>query len=162
MSEVSVEELPPVGMVTLRGDLGELGTAVEAATGLAPPDRRMAAISREGALLWMSPDEFLLLCPHADAPDLAAELDAALSDTFATVAVVSDARRTFSLHGPDAENVMSRLCPVDFAAMAPTEVRRTRLAQIPAALWRQDGGWRIVCFRSVGRYAVDLLTNAAA
>jgi sarcosine oxidase subunit gamma len=53
---------------------------------------------------------------------------------------------------------------VDMApgAFGPGQFRRTRLAQIPAAIWMQDEGvMQIVCFRSVAQYAFDLLKNAA-
>ena len=68
----------------------------------------------------------------------------------------------FDLQGPGAQGALAKLCPVDFAALAPSEVRRTRMAQIPAAFWRHGDGWRILCFRSVAGYAEALLRNAAA
>jgi sarcosine oxidase subunit gamma len=43
------------------------------------------------------------------------------------------------------------------------ELRRTRLGQIAAALWKPaEGEIRLVCFRSVAQYAFDLLAEAAA
>ena len=45
--------------------------------------------------------------------------------------------------------------------IAPDEVRRSRLAQVAGAFWREGDGWRIVCFRSVGTYVETLLRNAA-
>ncbi|MFO6463348.1 sarcosine oxidase subunit gamma [Jannaschia sp. KMU-145] len=160
MSDVTVEALPPLGMITLRGDLDTLGPAVTDVTGFARPDQRMRTEAGGHGCLWMSPDELLVTCDYDAAPGVAVRLTDALGDAFATVAVVSDARAVFAVTGQGAEAVLSRLVPVDFDRLAPTEVRRTRMAQIPAAIWREGEGWRVVCFRSVAVYAEGLLRNA--
>ncbi|WP_298432031.1 sarcosine oxidase subunit gamma [uncultured Jannaschia sp.] len=160
MSDVTVEALPPVGMITLRGDLDTLGAAVADVTGCDRPDQRLRTEAGDHGCLWMSPDELLVTCGYDAAPEIAARLTDALGDAFATVAVVSDARAVFAMTGQGAEAVLARLMPVDFDRMAPTEVRRTRMAQIPAALWREGECWRVVCFRSVAGYAEGLLRNA--
>jgi sarcosine oxidase subunit gamma len=42
-------------------------------------------------------------------------------------------------------------------------MRRTKLAQVAAAIWMQGTGEaRVVCFRSVGTYAFDVLCTVAA
>jgi sarcosine oxidase subunit gamma len=59
---------------------------------------------------------------------------------------------------------MAKLCPVDLApgSFGPGQIRRTRLAQVPAALWMDsDDSFRIVCFRSVAQYVFDVLRTAA-
>ena len=44
----------------------------------------------------------------------------------------------------------------------PGMFRRTRLAQVPAALWMtEDDSFQIICFRSVAQYVFDLLCVAA-
>jgi sarcosine oxidase subunit gamma len=161
MSDATVTRLPAMGMITLRGALPDLAPAVRDLTGCDMPEARMMARAGEAAALWMSPDELLILCPYRDAPSMADRLRTALNDAFATVAVVSDARAVFEIGGPGAEDVLASLAPVDFSAMAGAEVRRTRLAQVPAAFWREGEGFRLVCFRSVARYVEDVLANAA-
>ncbi|MGB3408237.1 MAG: sarcosine oxidase subunit gamma family protein [Jannaschia sp.] len=162
MSDVTVTAMPPLGMVTLRGTPTVLAKAVETVTECALPSQRMAEISGDCAVLWMSPDEFLVTCPYDAAGGIADRLEVALAGEHATVAVVSDARATFVVTGDGSERVLAKLMPVDFAAMAAREVRRTRMAQVPAAIWRAGDGWRVVCFRSVAAYAQGLLENAAA
>ncbi|UWQ20512.1 sarcosine oxidase subunit gamma [Jannaschia sp. W003] len=155
MSDVRIERRTGVGMVTLRGDLGLLCGAI----GCAVPGQRLSVRESGEHVLWMSPDELLLICD--DAPARAAALAKALADEFATVADVSDARAVFDVEGRDAAATLAKLMPVDFARLDPAEVRRTRMAQVPAALWRKGEGWRVVCFRSVADYAHALLRNAA-
>ena len=163
MSEGAVTRVQGLGMVTLRGDPTELAAAIQDVAGLDLPDRRMSVAGEDGTrLLWMSPDELLLVCHYDDAPRLARELSEELVDAFATVVVVSDARAAFDVAGPDPEGALARLMPVDFGAMADGEVRRSRLAQVAAATWREGGAMRVVCFRSVADYVEAALANAAA
>ena len=160
MSDVAIEKLPPVGMISLRGELSVLGPAVEEITGCALPEMRMSTRAGDATTIWMSPDELLIVCDHGAARDLAARLTEALAEEFATVSVVSDARQMFEVRGAGAETLLQKIMPVDFDRMRPQEVRRTRMAQIPAAVWRHGGGFRLVCFRSVADYAMDLLETS--
>ena len=162
MSDAQVTAVAPVGMITLRGDLEVLGKALKAKTKCALPAQRMRTSAGDRSVLWMSRDELLLTCDYDEAPALAETLAKALEGEHATLAVVSDARAVFDMSGPDAQAALEKLAPVDFARMADAEVRRTRLAQVPAALWRQGDGWRVVCFRSVGGYVSELLRTASA
>lgn len=165
---VRVAEVAPLGMVTLRGDLGSapLARAVKAAVGVeVPGQRRMAMAGGRGAL-WMSPDELLLVMPHAQAGASVAALGIALAGEHHLAADVSDARAVFRLTGDLAvvREVLARLTPADLSpeAFGAGEVRRTKLGQVAAAFWIEEGGVTVVCFRSVAAYVFDLLADAAA
>lgn len=160
----TVREAGLVGMVTLRGDLSspELAAAVTAATGCAVPGQRRRVTSGDWSVCWMSPDELLLVGRYEAAPGLVDQLTSALQGQHALAVDVSDARASFSITGRKAAEVLMKLCPVDFAALAEDEVRRTRLAQIAAALWKSGPEeYSLVCFRSVASYAFGVLENAA-
>ena len=157
----AVTPVGPLGMIVLRGDLAMLAPAVAAETGCDLPEQRMLTRSGAHACLWMSPDELLLICPHADARALAGRMADRLAQEFATVAEVSDARSVFDMSGADADAALARLTPANLREIAPSEVRRSRLAQVAGAFWREGEGWRIICFRSVGEYVERLLRNAA-
>ena len=161
MSDVTIRRVAALGMITLRGDLGVLGAATARVVGLDAPEMRMSVAEGHARLLWMSPDELLLTGPAAGIADWAKALTDVLGDDFATVAIVSDARAVFDLDGPQVPDLLAKLCPVDFDALAAAEVRRTRLAQVAAAFWREGSGWRLVCFRSVADYVEAALRNAA-
>jgi len=45
--------------------------------------------------------------------------------------------------------------------MEPDELRRTRIAQVAGAFWREGDGFTLVCFRSVAGYVMGLLTHSA-
>jgi len=163
---VSVESLGPSGMITLRGDLGgkAVAKAVQAATGLGVPGRRAILAQGDRAVAWMSPDELLILCAHAEAPALAARMTAALVGEHALVVDVSDARARFRIEGGGAREVLAKGAPVDLApgVFGPGEIRRTRLGQVAAAFWMSGAAaFDLVCFRSVADYVEAWLKTAA-
>lgn len=167
---VVLEPAAPQGMIMLRGDLvaPAITEAVRAVTGQAVPGPRRIAVRADAAGLqgaaWMSPDEALLFVPSAGVREAVARLQAALAQEFALVADISDARAMFRLQGRGWREVLARLCPVDFApaAFGPGDFRRTRAAQVAAAVWAEaDDAARLICFRSVAGYMADLLRNAA-
>ena len=166
---VHIREMGPQGMITLRGDAKEtaFGASVKKATGLSLPETRGIVANGERAIAWMSPDEWLVLCAYDGARDLGAGLRGALDGQHHLVENVSDARAMFALTGEAAllREVLAKLAPADLHPdrFGPGEMRRTRLAQVPAAIWLQgEGEARVVCFRSVARYVFDLLCTAAA
>jgi sarcosine oxidase subunit gamma len=93
-------------------------------------------------------------------PAALTSLSAGLAGRHHLAADVSGARALFRVEGDGADAAAMTLCPVDFARLPEGELRRTRLAQVACALWRQDGGLSILTFRSVATYAEDLLSNA--
>lgn len=164
--DVEILELPVRGMITLKADLDapETGAAVHAATGCVMPGRRRIVVEGDRAAAWMAPDEVFLMVPFSEKDQALAALAGHLDGEHHLAADMSDARSVFRLEGPAAREVLAKLCPVDMdpAAIGPGEMRRTRLAQIPAAFWLDTGGATLVCFRSVARYAFDLLAQASA
>ena len=159
-----VSEAGLQGMITLRGSLASaaIGKAVLAATGCALPAPRGIVTSGERSVAWMSPDEVLLLVPYAEAASIAATLTAALAGEHALIVNVSDARALFQITGAKADQVLAKLCPVDFARLAPGEVRRSRAAQVAVALWRSGpDALSLICFRSVAGYVMGLLEVSA-
>ena len=161
-----ISDAGPRGMVTVRGDLGRqaFSTAVKKITGVAPPDRRRINRVDDRALAWMSPDELLLMLPYDQVQAVVSEMENALSETHALVCNVSDARAVFRIEGSACREVLAKLAPVDLhpSAFAPGQIRRTRLAQVPAAFWMTDETcFEVMCFRSVAQYVFELLSESA-
>lgn len=163
---VTVAEQPVRGMISLRGDLSnsKLKRLVKKLTSAEVPDTGEAKFAKSHAVLWMSPDELLILCAYDAASKLAAALNEGLASTHALVTVVSDARSSFRIEGPLWRDVLAKLTPADLApaAFAPGMLRRSRLAQTPAAFWTEDNqSAEIICFRSVAEYVFGLLKTSA-
>ncbi len=164
---VQVSDTGLRGMITLRGDLsyGKMKSICKDLTGAAMPGLREAQFKGENGLLWMSPDEVLILLPYADVADGLAKIAKAMKGQHHLAVNVSDARAVLQVQGPFAREVIAKLAPVDLHpdAFPPGQVLRTRLGQIAAALWMTDAQtFQIICFRSVADYAFDLLAASAA
>ncbi len=161
-----ITEVPLQGMITLRGDLAS-DAVQKAATHHMPgemPGPGSARIEGETGVAWMSPDEALIFCAYAAVPEVLANMQETLGSAHALAINVSDARASFRIGGPCARDVMAKLAPVDFAPDIFTVgmFRRTRLAQVPAAVWLCDANsLQIVCFRSHAQYVFDVLKLAA-
>ena len=160
---VSVTEAAALGMISLRAksDVAGLTLAIKAAVGVELPTSGQILTQAGKAVAWMSPDEYLLIMPYAEVTGCLAQLRANLAGRHSLAVDVSDARAVFDVTGPKADQVLSKLCPVDFAAIGPNKLRRTRTAQVAAAIWREGTGLRLVCFRSVAGYVMGLLTHSA-
>lgn len=158
-----IREIGPLGMISLRAkpDVKELAKAVKAAVGTKLPAQRRIEIAGEKACGWMSPDEYLLVLPYAETGAAMAAIAKEMGAAHHLAAVVSDARAVFRVEGAKADQVLAKLCPVDFETLAEGELRRSRAAQVAAAFWKDGDGFTVVCFRSVAAYMMGLLTHSA-
>lgn len=154
------------GMITLRGDLShaKLKKAVKAATGCDMPGIRELTRADDQAIGWMSPDELMVFTSYETAGTVAETMARSLAGEHVLVENVSNARAVFEVEGAYAREVLGKLCPVDLSpqAFSVGMIRRTRLAQVPAAFWMEsDSCFRVICFRSVAQYVFDVLCLAA-
>lgn len=158
---VTVREIGPLGMISLRAkpDVKGLAAALKVAAGL--PEQRRIVTDGEKATAWMSPDEYLLILPYDGVGKAMEALAKKLEGQHHLAANVSDARAVFRVEGDKADQVMAKLCPADLVTLAPNEVRRTRAAQVAVAFWKDETGYTLVCFRSVAGYVMGLLEHSA-
>lgn len=162
----TVREAGLQGMITLRGDLNSapVKTALKEVTGGPVPGQRGCLINGNTGVAWMSPDELLVLVPYVGVADSLADIKKALGQAHGLAVNVSDARAMFHVAGAKAHEVLAKLCPVDFSSgtFQRETIRRTRMAQVPAAVWQSgDDAYSVICFRSQARYVFDLLCVAA-
>ena len=136
--------------------------AVKSVTGAGVPATMTVTDADAGQILWMSPDELMIVCAYDQADQIVSDLIAALGYTHSMVLNVSDARAVFDLNGSATSEIIAKLAPIDMKSMPTGTVRRTRFAQIPAAFWMtSNDSARIICFRSVGDYMFNQLRNSA-
>lgn len=160
----TVTEAGLQGMITVRGDLtsAKVKKAIKAVAGVDVPAQRRIAMSGAKGAGWMSPDELLILVPYSEARATVEALSQALDGEHHLVADVSDARAMFRVKGAKADQVLMKLCPVDLPTLAEGELRRTRAAQVAAALWKSgDDEFTLVSFRSVAGYVFGALEVSA-
>ncbi|WP_370045950.1 MULTISPECIES: sarcosine oxidase subunit gamma [Salipiger] len=162
---ISIEALPPQGQISLRCEVSDdyrakLGELL----GLGVPEPLSAVEEGDRALLWMAPDELLLLLPYDAVPEVLEQLNTTFEGWFIAITDVSDARAQFRLSGPHLRDVLSKVTPADMSpdAFTPGMVRRSRLAQVAAGYWlRSASEAQVFVFRSVGDYAFRVLSLAA-
>ena len=164
--DVTIRDAGLCGMITLRGDLADVGLRKVCTdiTGQTFPQKGKISAQDDTGLCWMSPDELLILLPYGDVARALAQIDAALTSQHYLAENVSDARALIHVEGAYVREVMAKVTPVDLrpASFGPGDFRRSRLAQVPAAFWMpEDDTFAVICFRSVAEYAFDLLVASA-
>lgn len=166
---IAVREVTDRGMIDLRGDPKDAAfrQAVEGVLGAAlPTTPRTSASSGATAILWLSVDQWLLTCPRAEAPRLAAALKAALGSVHSLVVDLSDARTILRLKGEGVREVLMKGVPVDLTLpeFTPGTVRRLRFGEIAALIHiagEEPDVIDLYVFRSYARFAWDWLAATA-
>lgn len=164
--EVSVRELGLRGMISLRGDhkSRKLQNICKKLTGVDFPKQGEVHTDGDKGLGWMSPDEILVMVPHAEADAAVAAIDDALAGMHYLASNVSDARAVFAIEGPYVREVIAKLAPADLhpESFSTGTLRRTRLGQVAAAFWLEDETTcHAICFRSMADYTFKLLEASA-
>ncbi|MFT4471681.1 sarcosine oxidase subunit gamma [Arthrobacter sulfonylureivorans] len=171
---VALREVPFLTMVGLRAEPGSAAAAaLEAAAG-APLPGKVGQVTGDPdgtAVLWLGPDEYLLVAPEGSA--LAADLTAALGGEPGAVVDLSANRTTLELSGPSARRVLEKGCHADLhpRVFGPGTAISTQLATVPVLLWQtaeSHGGpvYRIMPRASfadfTARWLLDAMTEFAA
>lgn len=159
--------------VSVRGDGSDerfrnaVGAIIGAPPPLEPNTVAGPADLTDGArILWLGPDEWLVVAADADA-DLAATLNARLAGTIAAAIDVSDARAVFCVSGPRARDLLSRGCPLDLhpRVFSPGRCAQTLMAKAHVILHQRDEvgpGYDLYVQRSLAAYLWTWLSDAAA
>ncbi|MFI2367971.1 sarcosine oxidase subunit gamma [Streptomyces sp. NPDC018833] len=109
-----LRELPFLTQLALRLRPGSpAAQAVESSLGITLPGPLRAEMSDDVKVLWMGPDEWLLVAPEGQQDDLVAHLRVAIGDEFATVTDVSAQRTTLALSGHLVRTVLAQGCAID-------------------------------------------------
>jgi sarcosine oxidase subunit gamma len=114
--------------------------------------------------LWLSIDQWLILCPRAKAAELAAALTAELGVIHSLAVDVSDMRAVLRLEGEGVREVLLKGSSLDLLSgdYGPGTVRRMRYAEIAALLHVvEETVFDIYVFRSYADYAWDFLLATA-
>ncbi|WP_307840040.1 sarcosine oxidase subunit gamma family protein [Streptomyces sp. G44] len=111
---IRVTELPFLTQLTLRVQPGgPAAKALGAVLGVTLPGPVSAGTSGDVDVLWMGPDEWLLVAPDGARDGLLRRLRSAVGEEFATVTDVSAQRTTLALSGPLVRTVLAHGCAVD-------------------------------------------------
>lgn len=164
---VSLREIADRGMIDLRGQAGDAKfmAAVKDVLGTDLPARpRTSASWGDLKALWLSIDQWLILCPRDRAGELAGQLRKALEGIHSLAVDVSDMRAIIRIEGEAAREVLMKGSSLDLIGgdYGPGTVRRLRFAEIAALLHViEDTVFDIYVFRSYAHYAWDFLLATA-
>lgn len=162
-----VRELPFLTHLTLRVAPATPGArAVEAALGAPLPGPLRAGPAGDAEVLWMGPDEWLVVAPEDRRDDLLTRLRSAVGDAFATVTDVSAQRTTLALSGPLVRTVLAQGCALDLdpRVTPPGSCPTTLLAQAQVTLvvGEETAGVRLLVRASFASYLAAWLVDACA
>jgi sarcosine oxidase subunit gamma len=164
---VVIREIRDRGMIDLRGLAGDPAflaaakTVLEVDLPLAP---RTSVSWGEIKVLWLSIDQWLILCPRSKASGLLNRLREALQGIHSLAVDVSDMRAVIRLEGRGLREVLLKGSSLDLLgdAYPPGTVRRLLFAEIAALIHIVEAEViDLYVFRSYADYAWDFLLTAA-
>jgi len=165
---LSLREIPFLGLIDLRVDARDKGAwgAVESALVATLPEANRSAECPNGSVLWLGPDEFLVVTEPGREATLAASLTAALRGRRGAVVDISDSRATIALSGLHARDLLAKGSGLDLhpRAFSPGRCAQSFLAKVKIALRQLDEApsYQIIVERSVAEYLWRWLVDAAS
>jgi sarcosine oxidase, subunit gamma len=117
----------------------------------------------ERDVLWLGPDEWLIVCPPEEAEIVTSELGSSLAGTHHSVVDVSANRAVLDLKGAHRTRLLSSACPIDLDPRVWMEGRcaQTLFGAAQVLLQERSDTTRLLVRPSFGEYVVDLLLAAA-
>ena len=173
-TDVAIRAMGPLPQVSLRADptdaglLKRIGEALTAAPPTAP-NRVTAATDGEGHVLWLGPDEWLVVAregaPAATAAGIEAAVRTAAGDAFLAAVDVSANRVGIEIAGPGAVDLLASGCALDLERGLPVGgCAQTLLARANVVLWHvadePEPRYVVLVRPSFVRYLLDWLRDA--
>lgn len=153
-----------LGKLNIRGN-NTLKAAVKAATGCHfPPLANHFETAGERHIVWLGPDEYLLLCESGKEKALYDTLTSTIKANHFAITDVSDSLCALSLSGAAVRDVLAKGCSLDFL---PSKFGAGRCAQSLLAhagitlMALPDDAFILICRTSFAPYVHDWLVDAA-
>jgi len=156
---IEVAEVPFLTQLNLRLDPDS-----PAALGFSLPTQPCtSARSGDVDVLWLGPDEWLVVGPPGAAERLTGQLRAAVGAEHASIVDVSAQRTTLELSGPSVRDLLAGGCAIDLhpRVFGPGDCVQTELAHAPVVLLRRDPGFWVLVRASFAAHLVDWLLDAS-
>ena len=162
---VEVARLPDAMLITVRCAAAGLDlTGLPA--GLAFPRQANRFAARGSTrILWIGPDDWMIVDERPETPDLLFALEKAFAGQHAAVIDVSGNRVRFRISGSDARALMQRACALDLDPphFAVGHCAGTLVARTQALVMQVDDApsYELLVRRSFAAYLADWLVTAA-
>ena len=165
----SWREAPFLAQINLRGDAGDetFTEAVAASLGCALPlEPNTAEEGNSLSILWLGPDEWLIVGPPDTEWQIEAILNEALAGRHASVVDVSANRTVIEITGANARELLAKGCGLDLhpRSFQPGQCAQTLLAKAQVILHQtaDDPVYRLFVRNSFAPYLAEWLQDAAA
>jgi sarcosine oxidase subunit gamma len=159
----AIELQAPIARLVFQGGAAARNAAGEA-FGVQFPEAACRANARgERAVLWLGPDEHLLLAPDGTQQGVIAELETALAGIAHSLVDVSHRQVAIMVAGRAASEILNSGCPLDLdaAAFPVGTCTRTLFGKAEALLWRRSAEeYHLEVGRSLADYVLGCLREA--
>lgn len=160
---VIITDLPAVTRFIVRGG-GAAIAALELVFGVDfPRDACRSATKEQRSVLWLGPDEWLLLAPDSEADALMRTLTEALRGEPASIVDISDRQVAIGVSGPKAAETLNAFNALDLDedSFPVGMCTRTLFGKAEIVLWRTaTGAFHIDVWRSFAPYVLGCLDEA--
>ena len=157
--------LPPASRFSFRGDPSAARVAGDAFGVLLPETACRAAKHGARAALWLGPDEWTLLAPPNEGPEIADAVARALGDRPHALVDIAHRDIGIAVAGPDSTTIVNAGCPLDLdpSSFPIDHCTRTVFAKAGIVLWREDTRrFRLEVARSFAGYLWQMLVRGSA
>lgn len=172
---VVLSETPFRGLINIRGDASEAAftAAVKKATRLDIPTapNTVSGKSTTTRIFWLGPDEWMVVTKPGGGKRTFDSLwkNLKVDGQHTSVADTSEARTTITVSGPNARDVMAKLCSLDFhpSQFSPGQCAQTIVAKVSVMVTQtaetKSGGaaYELYALRSFSTYLWNRLVDAA-
>jgi sarcosine oxidase subunit gamma len=165
---VRLQEQAFLGHISLRCDpadstlTGAIEGAVQCSLPRAPNTFRLSQAGHK--VLWLGPDEWLVVTPEGREALLAQSLRQAAGEGFATVVELGSGQTVIGISGQRAREVIAKGCPLDLhpRAFGPGSCAQSRLARALVTLAQVDDAptFELIVRRSFADYLWQWLLDA--
>jgi sarcosine oxidase, subunit gamma len=133
--------------VSLRGSAEAFFAACESVLGMRPPTApNTVASSASLSILWLGPDEWLVVLKTGTVPDLRK----AFAGIHSAAVDVTSSRKALDVSGERAEEVLAKAATLDFslAAFPVGSCAQTNIARTQGIIWRRGAQDFVIYVRS--------------
>jgi sarcosine oxidase subunit gamma len=159
---LAIKELPFLGHINVRGssENSKFMAAVKKVIGAALPIDANTFIESNGdTILWLGPNEWLIVTAQEKTLELIEKLEKALGDTFSAINDVSGGNTILELSGEKARALLSKGCPLDLheSVFTTGQCAQTVIAKTGMTLWSLQAEGKIIYTLIVRRSFSDYL-----
>ncbi len=161
---VWANEIPLLGYISLRGNAqnSAFTKAAKQTLGTALPTQPCSMVTSSwGSILWLAPDEWLLICERTQRPTLQQSLENKLAGIHSQVVDNSGGFTSVLLQGKNASDVLHHCTVYDLNALEAGKVVGSTFGKTSLFLHQHTDGYKLIFRRSFADYIWRYLERSA-